>query len=74
MKLNEKSRFLLYCVFSTLGLYCGVMFFQSLSVVFGLDDPREAGLRIAGFVWAMRLLFAVGAVVSVTVAAGLLVD
>jgi hypothetical protein len=45
------------------------MFFQSLSLIVGFDDPREAGFRIAGFVWAMRIIFAVGAVVSATVAA-----
>jgi hypothetical protein len=74
VKLDEKSRFLLYCVFSALGLYCGIMFFQSLSLIVGFDDPREAGFRIAGFVWAMRIIFAVGAVVSAAVAGGLLME
>ena len=68
MKLDDKSRFLAYCVFSALALYCGVLFFRSLSLIVGFDDPRKAGFRIAGFVWAMRIIFAVGAVVSVTVA------
>jgi hypothetical protein len=29
--------------------------------LYGFDDPREAGFRLAGFVWAMRIIFAVGA-------------
>jgi hypothetical protein len=74
VKLGDKSRFLLYCVFSALALYCGVLFFRSLSLPGGFDDPFKAGLRISGFVWMMRVIFAVGAVVSVTVAAGLLMD
>jgi hypothetical protein len=24
------------------------------------DDPREAGFRLAGFVWAMRIILALG--------------
>jgi hypothetical protein len=36
-----------------------------------LETPSAAGFRLAGFVWAMRIIFAVGAVVSATVAGGL---
>jgi len=60
-------RFLAFCAASALMLYCGRLFFRSLSL-YGFDDPREAGFRMAGFVWAMRIIFAVGAVVSATVA------
>jgi hypothetical protein len=67
MKLDDKSRFLIFCAVSTLALYCGVLFFRSLSL-YGFDVPRQAGFRLAGFVWAMRIIFAVGAVVSATVA------
>ena len=73
VKVDEKSRFLAYCVFSALALYCGVLFFRSLSL-YGFDDPRVAGFRLAGFVWAMRIIFAVGAVVSATVAGGLFME
>jgi len=66
-KLDEKSRFLVFCAISALASYCGVFFFRSLSL-YGFDDPREAGFRLAGFVWAMRIIFAVGAVVSARVA------
>jgi hypothetical protein len=51
-----------------------VLFYRSLSPIDGFDDPSEAGFRIVGFVWMMRIIFAVGAVVSVTVDAGLLMD
>ena len=55
MKLDEKSRFLVFCAVSALALHCGVLFFRSLSL-YGFDDPREAGFRLAGFVWAMRII------------------
>jgi hypothetical protein len=61
-----------YCPFSGLALYCGLLFFRSLSLINGFDDPRAVGLGIPGFVWAMRNIFAVRAVVSATVAGALL--
>jgi hypothetical protein len=66
-KLDEKARFLIFCAVSARALYFGVLFFRSLSL-YGFDDPREVGFRLAGFVWAMRIIFAAGAVVSATVA------
>jgi hypothetical protein len=66
VKLDEKARFLVFCAVSALALHCGILFFRSLSLI-GFDDPREVGFRLAGFVWAMRIIFG-GAVVSATVA------
>jgi len=55
MKLDDKSRFLIFFArFQTLALYCGVLFF-SVFVLYGFDVPPPGWFPAAGFVWASGL-------------------
>jgi hypothetical protein len=70
---NKLLRFLIFCVASTLTVYCGRFLFRSLSLIH-FDDPGQVGFLMAGIVWSFRLLSAAGAVFSATVAGACLME